>query len=153
MNDFQFVTGGIELLDFVQPLWESLNEHHEINSSYFKENFINFKFQVRKNKFLKNSDLEIKVDLIKALDKELYVGYCISTINKESIGEIDSIFVEKEYRKYGLGDKLMVRALEWLNSNQVKTKIIGVAEGNEDVLEFYKKYGFYKRRVVLEEIK
>lgn len=153
MNDFQFVTGGIELLDFVQPLWESLNKHHEINSSYFKENFINFKFQVRKNKFLKNSDLEIKVDLIKALDKELYVGYCISTINKESIGEIDSIFVEKEYRSYGLGDKLMVRALEWLNSNQVKTKIIGVAEGNEDVLEFYKKYGFYKRRVVLEEIK
>ncbi|MCG0275390.1 MAG: GNAT family N-acetyltransferase [Thermosediminibacteraceae bacterium] len=68
------------------------------------------------------------------------------------IGEIDSIFVEEKYRNYGLGDRLMKRALEWLNSNHVKTKIIMVAEGNENVLEFYKKYGFYKRRIILEQI-
>lgn len=61
--------------------------------------------------------------------------------------------MDKEYRKYGLGDKLMNSALEWLDSNQVKTKIIGVAEGNENVLEFYKKYGFYKRSVILQQVK
>ncbi len=90
--------------------------------------------------------------MIKDIEKDLYIGYCISTVNKELIGEIDSLFVEKEYRKYGLGDQLMNRALDWLNNNKVKTKIIGVAEGNENVLEFYKRYGFYKRRVILEQI-
>jgi diamine N-acetyltransferase len=152
MNNFEFINGGRELLDLVQPLWEKLNKHHEINSNYFSDRFKNLKFEVRKNKFIKDNNLVVKIDLINDVEKGLYIGYCISTINKELIGEIDSLFVEKDYRKYGLGDKLMNRAIEWLNSNQVKTKIIGVAEGNENVLEFYKKYGFYKRRVILEQI-
>ncbi|WP_027625970.1 GNAT family N-acetyltransferase [Clostridium lundense] len=152
MNNFQFISGDEELLDLVQPLWEKLNKHHEVNSSYFLDKFRNLKFEVRKNKFIKSNNLQVKIDLIKDIEKDLYVGYCISTINEDLTGEIDSIFVEKEYRKYGLGDKLMNMALEWLNSKQVKTKIIGVAEGNENVLEFYKRYGFYKRRVILEQI-
>lgn len=152
MNNFKFVTGNIELLDFVQPLWEKLNKHHKDNSNYFPDRFINLKFEVRKNKFVSDNNLGVKVDLIKDVERDLYIGYCISTINKELIGEIDSLFVEKEYRKYGLGDELMNRALEWLNNHQVKTKIIGVAEGNENVLEFYKRYGFYKRDIILEQI-
>jgi ribosomal protein S18 acetylase RimI-like enzyme len=112
----------------------------------------NFKFEARKERFVKDNNLEVKIDLIKDTVKERYVGYCISTVNKDLVGEIDSLFVEKEYREYGLGDKLMNRALEWLNSYNVKTKIIGVAEGNENVLGFYKRYGFYKRRTILEQI-
>lgn len=152
MSNIQFVTGSIELLDFVQPLWEKLNKHHEANANYFQNSFKNLKFEVRKNKFLSDTNLKVKIDLIKDIEKDLNIGYCICTVNKELVGEIDSLFVEKEYRQYGFGDKLMNRALDWLNSKQVKTKIIGVAEGNEDVLEFYKRYGFYKRRVILESI-
>lgn len=152
MSDFEFINGSRELLDLVQPLWEKLNKHHEINSNNFSDRFRNLKFEVRKSKFINDENLVVKIDLIKDKDKAEYIGYCISTINKDLIGEIDSLFVEKEYRKYGLGDKLMNRALEWLDSNQVKTKIIGVAEGNENVLEFYKRYGFYKRRVILEQV-
>jgi ribosomal protein S18 acetylase RimI-like enzyme len=152
MSNFEFINGSRELLDLVQPLWEKLNKHHEANSNNFSDRFRNLKFEVRKNKFINDKNLEVKIDLIKDKDKAIYIGYCISTINKELIGEIDSLFVEKEYRKYGLGDKLMNGALEWLNSNEVKMKVIGVAEGNENVLEFYKRYGFYKRRVILEQI-
>jgi len=153
MNNFQFINGSRELLDLVQPLWEKLNKHHENNSNYFSDKFRSFKFEVRKNKFINNEKLQVKIDLIKDKDKKVYIGYCISTINKDLFGEIDSLFVEKKYRKYGLGDKLMIMSLNWFDSNQVKTKIIGVAEGNENVIEFYKKYGFYKRRVILEQIK
>lgn len=152
MNNFEFINGSKELFDLVQPLWEELNKHHEINSKYFSDKFKNLKFEVRKNNLVKDSSLEIKIDLIKDVEKGLYIGYCISTINKELMGEIESLFVKKEYRKYGLGDKLMNNAIEWLNSKGAKTKRIGVAEGNENILEFYKKYGFYKRRVVLEQI-
>lgn len=153
MNNFEIVSGSVELLDFVQPLWEKLKKHHEINSSYFSDSINVLTFQVRKNKFIKDKTLKVKIDLIKESKNELYIGYCISTINEDLAGEIDSLYVDKEYRKYGLGDKLMNSALEWLDSNQVKTKIIGVAEGNENVLEFYKKYGFYKRSVILQQVK
>ncbi|MGE5628385.1 MAG: GNAT family N-acetyltransferase [Solirubrobacterales bacterium] len=152
MNNFEFVTGSIELLDFVQPLWEKLINHHEVNSKYFQNSFVNLKFKGRKNKFVNDSNLEVKIDLIKDIDKNLFIGYCISTVTKELIGEIDSLFVEKEYRKYGCGDKLMNRALDWMDNKKVIKKIIVVAEGNENVLEFYKRFGFYKRKVILEQI-
>lgn len=90
--------------------------------------------------------------MVRDVDKDIFVGYCISTINSEPAGEVDSFFVEEQYRKQGLGDKLMQRALEWLDINKAKTKIIVVAEGNENVLEFYRRYGFYKRRIVLEQV-
>jgi ribosomal protein S18 acetylase RimI-like enzyme len=150
MGDFEFVNGGSELLNLVQPLWEKLNEHHKNKSSYFKGRYKNFKFEVRKDKFINNNTSAINVDLIKK--SGIYIGYCISTINKDSIGEIESLFIDNEYRKFGLGDKLMTRALNWLNINNVKTKIIGVAEGNENVFGFYEKYGFYKRMITLEQI-
>lgn len=152
MSKFEIINGSRELLDFVQPLWEELNKHHESNSNYFTDNFRNLTFDVRKNKFINDKTLKIKIDLIKDKEMNLYVGYCISTVNEELLGEIDSLFIEKEYRKYGLGDELMNRALEWLDTNKVKRKIIGVAEGNENVLEFYKRYGFYKRTVILQQL-
>lgn len=152
MSKFEFINGSRELLDLVEPLWEKLKKHHEINSNYFSDNFRNLTFEIRKNKFINDKNLRVKIDLIKDKEKDLYIGYCISTINKDLMGEIDSLFVDKEYRKYGLGDNLMNMALEWLSSNQVKTKIIGVAEGNENVLDFYKRYGFYKRKLILEQV-
>jgi ribosomal protein S18 acetylase RimI-like enzyme len=152
MDNFEFINGSRELLDLVQPLWEKLNKQHENNSNYFTDKFRNLKFEVRKNKFINDETLDVKIDLIKDKEKAVYIGYCISTINKDLIAEIESLFIEKDYRKYGLGSKLMNRSLEWLNSNQVKIKIIGVAEGNENVLEFYKKYGFYKKVTILEQI-
>lgn len=152
MNNFEFVNGGRELLDFVQPLWEKLNKHHEDSSQFFSEKYKNNTFEVRKRKFIDEQNFEVNIDLIKDCEKELYIGYCISTLNKELVGEIDSLYVKKEYRKLGFGDILMKRGLEWLNINNAKTKIIAVAEGNERVLEFYKRYGFYKRRIILEQI-
>lgn len=150
MGNFEFIHGDKEILDTVEPLWNKLRKHHEIKSNHFSNTFKNFTFEQRKKKFSAESNM--KVDLIRDKNKDLYIGYCISTISEKLIGEVDSLFVEQEYRKFGLGDSLMKRALEWLNSNKAKTIIIGVAEGNEDVLEFYQRYGFYKRRIILEQI-
>ena len=124
MSQFEFINGSRDLLDLVQPLWEKLKIHHEINSCYFADNFRNLTFQTRKSKFINDKSLKVKIDLIRDMEKNIYVGYCISTINRDLVGEIESIFVDMDYRKYGLGDELMTRALEWLNSNEAKTKII-----------------------------
>lgn len=152
MNTIDFVTGGTELLDSVQPLWEKLNKHHQVNSRYSADKFKNFTFDLRKKKFIDDANTELRIDLVKALENQTFVGYCISTITIDSVGEIDSLYIEPEYRKFGIGDKLMSRSLEWLDSKNVKMKIIVVAEGNEQVFNFYKKYGFYERRTILEQL-
>lgn len=152
MDNLEFVTGAKELIDLVKPLWENLNKHHEANSVNFSDKYKNNTFEKRKGKFLSDKTSKVKVDLIRDIEKDIYVGYCVSTIDVDLVGEIDSLFIEKEYRKCGLGDKLMQIAIEWLDTNKVNTKILGVVEGNEEVLEFYKRHGFYKRTIVLERI-
>lgn len=152
MSKFEYINGSKELIDLVQPLWEKLNKHHEIKSIYFSDKYKNSNFENRKSKFINDESLNVKIDLIRDREKDSYIGYCISTLNVELVGEIDSLFIEEEYRKYGFGDELMKSAIEWLEENKAKTKIISVAEGNENVLEFYKRHGFYKRRVILEQV-
>ncbi|AOT70475.1 GNAT family N-acetyltransferase [Geosporobacter ferrireducens] len=151
MEHLEYIQGSKELLDLVQPLWEKLNKHHKLHSNYFSEKFSQQTFTIRKSKFLGEDISDIKIDLVKDKETSLYVGYCISTVNGKGVGEIDSLYIEREYRKFGLGDQFMVKALEWLDSKQVKTKIIGVAEGNDAALKFYKRYGFYTRRIILEQ--
>jgi ribosomal protein S18 acetylase RimI-like enzyme len=152
MNTIDFITGGRELLDFVQPLWEKLNKHHQVNSRYFPDKFKNLTFDTRKKKFINDANTQLRIDLVKDVGNQAFVGYCISTITIDSIGEVDSLYIEPEYRKFGIGDKLMSRSLEWLDSKNARMKIIGVAEGNEQVFDFYKKYGFYERTTILEQV-
>ncbi|WP_461614323.1 GNAT family N-acetyltransferase [Clostridium sp. Marseille-QA1073] len=151
MNNIAYINGGIELLDSIKPLWEKLNNHHRGNSNNFSHNYEKFTFELRKEKFY-NKDLKVNIDLVKDLDRRTYIGYCISTINLDLVGEVDSLYLEREYRGQGIGEELMERALIYLNENDSKKKIIGVAEGNEEVLNFYKKFKFYKRTIILEEI-
>ena len=80
------------------------------------------------------------------------IGYCISSITTRGVGEIESLYIEAEYRKLALGDTFMKQAMSWMDAEQVRSRIIGVAEGNEDVLAFYQRYGFYPRRIILEFI-
>ncbi|SCZ09963.1 GNAT family N-acetyltransferase [Alkaliphilus peptidifermentans] len=148
MDNIKYIEGGKELLDKVESLWKKLNSHHLKNSVHFKSRYINNDFQGRINKL---ESLEMKVVLVMDSKLGTIIGYCISTINDKMDGEIDSIYVEESYRSFKIGDKLIRDAINWLNENNVRTKKIAVAEGNEGVVEFYKRYGFYPRMMILEE--
>lgn len=150
MDNIKLIAGSTELLDTIKPLWENLNLHHKSNSIHFKEKFDTFSFENRKSKFL-NYPL-IYILLLQDTKTTHYIGYCISTIDSCLIGEISSIYIEKSYRKYGLGSILMENSLNWLNNHKVKSKIIGVAAGNETAIEFYKTFGFFKRTTILQEV-
>ncbi len=151
MFNIEIISGSKELLEYVGPLWDKLNHHHKNNSINFKEKYENFSFKERSSGFLAYKNDNINIDLIKDKEKEIYVGYCVSTINSGSVGEISSLYIEPEYRKYGIGDELIKRALKWLDDNKVNKKIIGVAIGNEYVLKFYERYGFRSRTIILEQ--
>jgi diamine N-acetyltransferase len=82
-----------------------------------------------------------------------YVGYCVSSLSQEKTGEIESIFVEKEYRSREIGSALVIRALAWFNEKGSVRNRVAAGTGNERVWDFYKKFGFYPRMMVLEQKK
>jgi ribosomal protein S18 acetylase RimI-like enzyme len=94
-------------INTIKPLWEKLNLIHLDKSVYFKSKYENFTFDKRMKSIYKKAEKGImKLDLLLDNDKGEYVGYCLSSIERD-LGEIESIFIEEKYRKHGLGDKLM----------------------------------------------
>jgi ribosomal protein S18 acetylase RimI-like enzyme len=152
-NEFILLEGKSELLADIDELWQKLNNHHIESTEYFKEKFREFTFAHRTKSLLdkaETGDIQVLIAKDKITDRK--IGYCVSTVNSELSGEIDSLFVEKEFRKFGIGDMLISKALDWLESKGPKEIVLTVAGGNERVLDFYKKYGFYTTSVKMSRI-
>ena len=126
----------------IKHLWEKLNQIHYQDSVYFKDHFKTFTFEKRCNDFSDINDEEIKINVL--IDSEKVVGYCIATI-KKAVGEIESIYVDDEYRKKGFGKKLIEESTNWLKKNKCKKIMVAVAHGHDSVFNFYMKLGFYPR--------
>ena len=77
------------------------------------------------------------------------IGYCIATVDGLN-GEVDSLFVEAAYRGKGVGEELMSLALKWLEEQKCETVRVSIAEGNESVHDFYRRYGFAERLMVMQ---
>ncbi len=125
-------------LDKVKPLWEELNNHHLKRSTDFKDNFRKFAFEERKRRIL-----EKQFKIIGVFDNCTLIGYCISSISdNREIGEIESLYIDNNYRGMNIGKELMTKSLQWIEENEVQNIHIYVAVGNEEALEFYNKFGF-----------
>ena len=142
----EFVEKGADNIDMIRPLWEGLNAHHLVRSPNFRGHYEQMTFDVRKMDLLKKERLKI----ILAIRDGNPIGYCVCTISAESDGEIDSIFVEDSYRRSGVGEELMKRAIAWLDAGGAKKKIVAVASGNEAAIPFYESFGFVPRMTVLQ---
>ncbi len=141
-------------IDIIKPLWEKLRDHHRKLSPNFSERYIELTFENRRDDLLKKSiNGSLKIDIVKDRDTKWLIGYCVSSISEELEGEVDSIYVEKNYRSLGIGKELVERALKWMDANKVKTKKIGIAVGNEDLLSFYGRYNFLPKHIILEHVK
>ncbi len=152
MFNVGYFPGGEEFLADVKPLWEQTRDFHSDVSLYFSSKFGQQNFNARKAGLQEKSlQGKIRIILAKDLDCDKYIGYCVSIIDREDIGEIDSLFVEPFYRKNGIAENLMKMALNWMDEECVKTKKLSIAVGNESVLEFYKKFNFYPYQIILEK--
>jgi ribosomal protein S18 acetylase RimI-like enzyme len=153
MDSISFISGDEALLDAVKELWEALNEHHLANTKHFSDHYSNFTYQSRKDYFIKKAQKgTLMVDIAVAEEGQKRVGYCISSVDEEKIGEIESIYVFESYRTLGVGRKLVKKALDWMDELGVVKKIVSVASGNENAFGFYEKFGFYPRKTVLEQL-
>jgi ribosomal protein S18 acetylase RimI-like enzyme len=143
-----------EEIDEIKPLWEKLRDIHQNLSPYFPERYTEFTFQERKEELLtKSKNGILRIDAAKDEETGQLIGYCISSISNELVGEVDSIYLEKKYRSSGIGDKFMKRSLKWMDEKGVKSKIVMVAAGNEDTLAFYRRYNFFPKHIILEQVK
>ena len=148
----RYIIGSTELLDAVGPLWEKLTAHHAARSPYFAVQYAEYTYAERKARFLAHTKpTTLRVELVQDMETSSYVGYCVSSINGEA-GEIDSIFIEADYRGQGIGDTLMLHALTWMKAHNVSSKQVVVAVGNEQVFDFYRQYGFQPRHIVLQQV-
>ena len=148
-RDITLVSGGVELLGDIAPLWEELNEHHASVSPHFGDFFASMTF-ARRRPLLeeKSARGSLRVDL--ASFNGEYIGYCIASVDQK-VGEIESIYVAKSQRNRRVGDVLMQRAMKWMDKMDVEKRIIGVAVGNERAYGFYERFGFYPRVIILQD--
>lgn len=151
-EEVEFVRGGIELLDEVRPLWLRLREHVCPRSKHFQEEMREVTWEDRKEEILgKGEGTKLMVDLVLLTGSMEKVGYCVSTLTSEGLGEVDSIFVEEDLRGQGIGEELMRRSLGWLEGEGANKVQLSVTYGNEGVLPFYEEHLFYPRRIILEK--
>ena len=76
-----------------------------------------------------------------------------STVSSEGMGRLESIFDESDYRRNGIGDNLMLKALDWMNDKQAETIVLQVGVVNEAVFSFYSRYNFHPRTIILQQTK
>lgn len=151
MQTVVYTSGGEEVLDKAQELWEKLNQLHATSSPDFEGYYSGQTWKQRRGEISRGSrKAGIRVELAYAGSDRRLVGFCIAFVTKENEGELDSIYVEEEFRKSGMGDRLMIAALNWFRYQGVYNIRIAVATGNESVIQFYERHGFSPRVIVLE---
>jgi len=153
MSDVRYEAGGSDKLDQVEALWLNLNQHHVVRSPHFSEVYASKTFDTRKKEILsKGKKGIIRTDLAYESETGVMVGYCISIIHADNVGEIESLVVLKESRGMGIGESLMQRSMKWMEEHKVKRKRLEVYFGNEEAFAFYKRFGFFPKYTVLEQI-
>ena len=142
MDHIRFSALQKEEINRIQPLWEKLNQHHLALSPHFRAYYEQFTFEKRMAKF---QEAEKVIHLMVAEDTQSreIVGYCLSSLHDDGIGEVESLFIEEAYRGNKIGETLLKDACKWLDENNVTRKILGVSYGNANAERFYMRCGFY----------
>jgi ribosomal protein S18 acetylase RimI-like enzyme len=151
--DIEFVEGNQDLLDWVSPLWAKLNAYHRRKSVNFVGYYSRLTFPQRKAILLgKAQNGLMRVELVRQKEADQYIAYSITAISAAREGEIESLYVDEAYRGKGIGDELMKRSLTWLDRHAIKVRRATVAAGNEEAADFYRRYGFFLKTMVLEKV-
>ena len=83
-----------------------------------------------------------------AEDEGYVVGYVIFWLKYQNQGHIISIAVDKNYRRKGIGRKLLIKAISLLSLLDIDRIYLEVNETNKSAVEFYKSFPFVVDRVV-----
>lgn len=150
MGTVEFIVTDERGLAEIEPLWTRLNEHHELNTRYFKGFYRCYSFGDRIRALEKKArEGELRLEIARETEACRAVAYCVASLSAERVGEIDSVFVDEEHRLQGIGSGLVKRCIAWMEEGGAKRKTVIVADGNDEAWRFYQRFGFYPRALVL----
>lgn len=129
------------------PIWRELMDFHAQRDIHFT--LCNDAEKAFAAYMLENID---KVDayLFVAENTTTLVSYCLCTIDKRppvcefnpEYGILSELAVLDDYRRQGLGEKMVERAMEWFRSKGIARIEVRVAVTNEVSTQFWRKMGF-----------
>jgi len=139
-----------DLNDFFELYWISSLEHQDYNEKFdtlkTKEECKKF-IITRQKEFLNDKD---QIFFVAEFDEKI-VGVITGHIGKrdeaevyikENIGFINELSVLPEYRKSGIGKKLIEKILSELKQRKIEFVGVGAAYNNATAIKIYKSYGF-----------
>ena len=95
-----------------------------------------------------------------ALIENKIVGYLAGSVNiqnsyvTKSLAEVDNMFISEDYRKYGIGSKLMNEFKKYCIQNNIEELKVTASAKNSNAINFYKKNGFEEFEITLmQELK
>jgi len=97
--------------------------------------------------------------ILVALDKNHIIGFSTSRIAKyppvwerENYGALDTMAVTLDYRRQGIGERMLAKILEWFASRNIDRIELSVAAKNQVGYSFWRKHGFkdYMHRLYLD---
>lgn len=76
------------------------------------------------------------------------VGYIAATVTEDT-GEIDSMAVDRDYRRLGVGEQLLKRTLEYFGHIHPELKVysLEVRTTNQTAIRLYEKMGFKRKEI------
>ena len=144
MNSFRFQAGSSELLDSCHNLWELFISNQTENAGEMSSGVEDYIRSLQNGGLLaKTQDGKLYIQLVFLDGREEPIGFCITSMIQELLGEIEALFIIDRYQGNKLGGKLLQNALEWMEKEGAIEQKLVVAVGNEKVFNFYAKYGLF----------
>lgn len=132
-------------LKTIEALWQALNRHNQVHSRHFQSDFRNQTFDDYISKFDEMDDYRLEV----VYREKKPLGFILGSI-LDTTGKIDAFYLYDDLRGLRLGEYLMKRMILWLKSSDVKAITLDVEAGNEDVIMFYQRMGFYTAKYTMK---
>jgi GNAT superfamily N-acetyltransferase len=88
--------------------------------------------------------------ILMAFSKERPIGYATLYIYNGLDGDygyLDEIYVEESIRGYGVGNKLLTHAIDWVKSKKGIRMALNVYVWNKSSISFYEKSGFIQNYI------
>ena len=140
---------------------DDVNYIQNLNNELFKLEKENYDTTLVLNWALTQEGKEYFEDLIKnqyvivAILEDKIIGYLAGSINEKGsyeeiqYGEINNMFIREDYRRYGIGKKLINNFKEYCRSNNILNIKVVASAKNRNAIEFYRKNGFDDFNVTL----
>lgn len=138
----------LEKYNTIEPLWKELIIFLQSKSKLHKDEYNHKTFEGRMKGYYEKTKYGYS-RLIIAEDQGKDIAYCLSSITKDLIGEIDSLYIKPQYRGMHTGDYLIQDAFSFFDQHNTIQDIVMASEGNEAVLSYYEKQGFEMRYYTL----